>query len=140
MQMCQSHWDILREEVEEQGLNGMVSANGEIMAMKMQAEISSMGTDEEERIEDFDPLMRAWFMIMSRTLDMVGLYAFTADFGCPICALNSKRTEDGACSCGSEECGAKEPGSIPDFVNWIKGPDSCVASIREMCVERGWIK
>lgn len=133
--MCQSHWDMLRDEVAAQGMANMVSANGEIVAMRMAAELQGA----EDSVEDFDPLVRCWFMIMSRTLDLVGLPALTEEFGCPICFLNSKRTPDGACPCDNAECGGKEPGSIPDYETWLVGEVSCVAAVREMCVERGWV-
>lgn len=138
MRMCQSHWDMLREEVTAQGMGNLVSGNGEIVAMKMAAELQST-PGEDEQVEDFDPLMRAWFMIMSRTLEMVGLAAMAEEFGCPICALNSYRNEDGSCPCDDPECGGKEPGSIPDHETWLVGDDSCVASLREYAVGKGWI-
>lgn len=139
MEMCQSHWDMLRDEVKAQGLYNLVSANGEIATMKMVAEIQKAGTEEPERVEDFDPLMRCHWMITERTLGMVGPAAFMPEFGCPICFFNSKRTPEGACSCDKPDCGATAPGSIPDFETWLVGPNSCVASVREMCIEYGWI-
>lgn len=136
MRMCQSHWDMLREEVHAQGMGEMISANGEVATMRMTAELQ---LDDEERKDDFDPLLRCWFMIMSRTLEMAGLAAMTEEFGCPICTMNEMRTEDGACPCTDPECGGKEPGSIPNFETWLTGEASCVASVKEMCVERGWL-
>ena len=136
--MCQSHWDMLREEVKSQGMGDLISANGDIVTMKMVAELQAEpGT--EERVEDFDPLMRCWFMIMNRTLEMVGLPAMTEEFGCPICRLNEMRTEDGQCGCDEPGCEGKFPGAIPDHETWLHGESSCVVAVKEMCVERGWL-
>lgn len=136
MRMCQTHWDMLRNEVTAQGMGDMVSANGDIAAMRMVAQIT--GAAEESRT-DFDPLMRCFTMIMTRTLEIAGLAAFMADFGCPICTLNKHRMADGACACPNPECGGKTPGSIPDHETWLVGPTSCVASVRAYAVEKGWL-
>jgi len=133
--MCQDHWDKLREEVTAQGMGDLVSANAEIVTMRMIAELKGA----EESKTDFDPLLRCWTMIMGRTLDIVGLSAMTEGFGCPICTLNSYRTPDGACACSNPECGAKEPGSVPDHETWLTGPTSCVTAVREHAQEQGWL-
>lgn len=136
MRMCQSHWDMLREEVKAQGLYDLVSANGDIVAMKLVAELK--GSPDSR--DNFDPLMRCNFMIMNRVMDGLGLMVMAEDFGCPICFLNSQRAEDGSCKCGHPQCPNKQPGSLPDFETWIVGPESCVASVREMAEARGWLK
>ena len=80
------------------------------------------------------------FMVMNRTLEEVGLGAMTEEFGCPICRFNTLRTEDGRCVCTNDECQGKEPGSVPNFEEWIVGPNSCVASAKGYMVEQGWIE
>lgn len=139
MQACQKHWDMLRNEVEAQGMYHLVSGNSEIASMKLAGELAGETAGKEESKDTFDPLMRCWFMIMNRTLEIAGVAALHAEFGCPICRFNEARTEDGRCKCNDPNCKAKEPGSVPDHETWLVGPDSCVASVREMCVERGWL-
>lgn len=133
---CQPHWDMLREGVEEQGLSDLVSANGEIAVMKTAGELQ--GADD---LSTFDPLMRCFWMIENRILDLAGLAAMHPDFGCPICRHDEQRTEDGRCACPDPACpGKDQPGVIPSAETWLKGPGSAPESVREMALERGWIK
>ena len=135
MQFCQNHWDMLREEVISSGMGNLISGNGEVAVVKMVGEIK----DGEDTKENFDPLMRCHWMIVNRSLDYAGPQVFTEQFGCPICFFNNIRNPDGSCPCTNLNCPAKEPGSVPDFETWIKGPDSCVASVKEYVTEKGWL-
>lgn len=140
MDFCQRHWDMLRQEVIDQGMGSLIGANSEIAALKLTGELVDGLAGKQESKDTFDPLMRAYFMIFSRTLDMVGLDALREDFGCPICFFNKYRNPDGSCPCTNPNCGGKASDSIPDHETWLVGPESCVTAVREMCVERGWIE
>lgn len=136
---CQPHWDMMREEVKARGMEPLVSGNGEIAAMKMVGELKEGLAGNEEQREDFDPLLRVFWMIENRTIEMIGLVSMTRDFGCPICFFNSFRNDDGSCTCGKPECPYFAPGSIPNHESWIAGDESATASVAAMCREKGWI-
>jgi hypothetical protein len=128
---------MLRKEVRDQGMDDLVSGNGEVLAVKMLDELENTG---EETKEMFDPLMRAWFMIENRAMEGIGPAILHPDFGCPLCRISDSRTEDGACKCPNADCPNRAPGSVPNPEEWIKGPDSAVASLKEYASEKGWIK
>lgn len=134
MRMCQEHWDVLREEVNKQGMGEWVVSDGQTLIDQIVHQ-----AQHGEQPVNYDPLMSCWMMIVARTTDMVGLAALDPEFGCPICFFNSKRNPDGSCPCGQPECGAKEPGTIPPFEEWIAGPKSCVVAAREHMEEQGWL-
>jgi hypothetical protein len=90
--------------------------------------------------ENFDPLMRCNWMILNRAIDIAGIPAIDDRFGCPICVFNTGRSEDGSCKCDDPHCHNKNPGSIPNFETWLVGPDSAAASVKQMMLERGWLK
>ena len=132
MKFCQNHWDMLRENIKKEGIYDWVAQSGETAVAMM--------TDELARGEhtpvNYDPLMNCHNMIFGRTLEMVGAYALSEEFGCPICFFNSKRTEDGRCLCDDPNCHAKEPGTIPPFETWLEEtPKAC----KEYMQEKGWI-
>lgn len=134
--MCQTHWDMLRQEITDQGLAGWVAPDGATALAQL--------VDGIRRGEDtpgnYDPLMACHNMILERSLEMAGLAAMTGAFGCPICFFNRHRTPDGRCTCGRPGCKANEPGSIPDFEGWLTGPASCVTAAKAHMVAQGWIE
>jgi hypothetical protein len=130
--VCQEHWDMLKKEIDEQGLSNFVSANGTIAAMKLTSEANG----DKESLDNFDPLMRCYFMLLTRAMEIYGLAGIN---GCLICKCNSQRNPDGSCICPDENCHNKEPGSLPDFETWLVGPDSCVTSVKGYMKEMGWL-
>lgn len=136
MQMCQPHWDLLRGEVIAQGIGDWIASSGAMAAAQLADQIKR---DENTKV-NYDPLMACHSMLMSRVAEGLGLMVFAADFGCPICYLNERRTPEGACACGEPDCPNKEPGCLPDFETWIVGPNSCVIAARNYMIEQGWIK
>lgn len=132
---CQAHWDMLREEVNAQGMGDMVSANGEIAAMRTVSELKG----EADTKEMFDPLMRAFWMIENRLLEGLGAAVLHPDFGCPLCRIRESRTDDGVCKCPNPGCPNRTPGSVPDPETWIKGPDSAVTSLKQYVEKMGWL-
>lgn len=132
MKFCQEHWDILRENLRKEGIYDWVATSGEMAVDMLKDEIAR----GEHTQVNYDPLMACHTMMMDRTLEMVGLYCMTKDFGCPICFFNSYRNEDGSCKCVDPECTAKEPGAIPPFETWLEQtPKVC----KEYMQEQGWI-
>lgn len=135
MKFCQNHWDMLRTEVAEQGLTDWIAPDG-ATAIAQLIDQTKQGTSTPV---NYDPLMDAHNMIMTRAIEGLGLMVMGPDFGCPICFLNERRSEDGACTCGHPECPNKQPGSLPDFEAWLRGPDGAVTAAKGHMVSQGWV-
>lgn len=73
MQICQAHWDALKKEISDLGLERFVSKTG---AEAVQGLVDG----------SFDPLMGAHNAIVSNALDNFGLEAL--EDGCPICRFD----------------------------------------------------
>lgn len=132
MQFCQSHWDMLRQNIIDEGIGDWIAGSGETLI----AQLKDQAAQGEHTRTNYDPLMNCHNMIMSRALDLVGLYVMAPEFGCPICYFNSWRTEDGRCICKDPNCNAKEPGTIPNIETWLEEtPKAC----KEYMIEQGWI-
>lgn len=134
MVLCLHHLGHLHEEVNRLGLGGYVSKTGEEGARRTLDHITHGAT-----AENYDPLITAATLVMTRAAEMLGTNRMLADAGCPICVLNTYRTEDGRCLCGNDDCGGREPGSIQPFESWLVGPESAVESVRQFMVEQGWV-
>lgn len=133
---CDKHWTMLRQEVEDQGMGKFIGGNGEIAAMKMMGELQS----DEDILDNFDPLMRCFFMLMNKTLDIFGPTAlFDPEWDCTICKCNEQVNENGSCKCSDPDCHNKAPGSMPNFEIWLTGPESCVWSVKKYMQEKGWL-
>lgn len=137
MQMCERHWSMLRDKIREEGLRDWVATDGETAVAQLADQIAR---GESTRV-NFDPLMAAHNMIMSNALQSVGLTLFTVDEHgneyCPLCLLNSRRTEDGQCACTDPNCQAKYPGAIENFDNWVS---HAVVGAKQYMIEQGWIE
>lgn len=132
MKMCQPHWDTLRQNVIDEGLGDWIAPSAEVAMDQLTDEVSRGAHTKT----NYDPLMNCHNMIMSRTLEMVGLYSLSEEFGCPICFFNTKRTEDGRCNCGLPDCVAQVPGCLPPFETWLEEtPKACKVYMQE----KGWI-
>lgn len=79
MKFCQPHWDALREAINARGLGHLVAVNGRDAHARAVAELKG-----EADVSDFDPLMAAHNMILSRATQDFGLALFTGDY-CPVC-------------------------------------------------------
>lgn len=88
MQMCQAHWDRLREAVKDCGLEAFVAKNGEDALERV---VSSLH-DHALGASNFDPLMGANFAIWSAFLQDVGIAGLAYD-GCPLCAVKEQDPE-----------------------------------------------
>ena len=134
--MCQPHWDMLRQEIADQGLRAWVAPDGETAVAQL---VDGLKRGEDTPV-NYDPLMSCNWMLIDRAMQSIGLMVMHQEFGCPICYLNEHiRGEDGSCKCGHAECPNKEPGSVPDFETWLVGPDGCVSAAKAHMVAQGWI-
>lgn len=91
MRMCQTHWDMLREEVKSQGLMPFVAKDGEIALQNVEADLN--GAPEKDT---FDPLMNANFAIWGNALDAGGLYLMSQkEDGTPYCPICESEAHNG---------------------------------------------
>lgn len=70
MNMCQQHWDRLREKIGERGLSRLVAPDGETAAAQM-ADQFRRG-DADPTPANFDPLMSAFWAIGSNVMSKLG--------------------------------------------------------------------
>lgn len=108
MQMCKSHWWLMKESVHARGLWPLVATDGAQVVYRMQQEIEETADDST-----YDPLMAVTHMINTQALKMGGAYMLVDNF-CPLCEVN------------------KYLGMGTD-VEWVKG---CMDSISQYCIER----
>lgn len=80
MQICQQHWDALREAIKSRGLWHLVSKDGQTAAENL-AKDTDEGRISPER---FDPLMQSFIMITAQAIEMFGLMTMNDGF-CPVC-------------------------------------------------------
>ena len=136
MQFCQPHWDMMRAEIEKLGIADWVASDGETAAKQL---VDQVKRDETTPV-NYDPLMAAHNAIFGRVLQGLGLVVMNADYGCPICDLNSRRDEDGFCTCDHPDCPNQRGRTpMPDFETWLRGPDSAPAASKAYMVEQGWV-
>lgn len=117
MKFCQSHWDELRQAIDDRGLSHLVAKDGVAAAKRLVFELE--GTDKPD---DYDPLMAANWMISGRVLEEVGLVMMMGDY-CPLCMVEDEGQRRGQRAGLASE--------------WIK---SCTDSVREYCVYLGLIE
>lgn len=104
MNLCEKHWEELKQAIKDRGLYHLVAKSPE--------EATQNAVDSLEGKEPpFDPLMSASNMIFSHALDAVGFDVMRPEEGadkppCPICHMLK------VCSCGR--------GDGCDINNWIK--------------------
>lgn len=67
MNICQDHWDRLREAIKARGLGALISDGGERAAQVMARAISEV----EPSVDNFDPLLNAWGAIGSNTMSAI---------------------------------------------------------------------
>lgn len=134
--ICEEHWKMMRDEVTRLELDKYVGANGEIAAMRL---VDQLQTGEDSQM-NYDPLMSAYFMIFNRALDIAGFRVMHPDFGCIICEFYKMRGPEGECICGNPECPNKgQKNVVPDFVDWLTGPESALVACKEYMKEKGWL-
>lgn len=70
MKLCDDHWAKLRAAIDERGLSGFISSDGEA-ATKILAE-QLTNPDAPATVDNFDPLMNANMAIWSNTMGTLG--------------------------------------------------------------------
>lgn len=116
MKYCQSHWNRLRQAIEQHGMEKLVARDGQAAAARLVKEIEGRAD-----LLNFDPLMAAHNEITRRFLEPLGadgLYVFMGDY-CPLCELvrlNPQKPQLDA--------------------NWING---CTKELQDFCLKEGLI-
>lgn len=99
MNMCQVHWDKLREAIRSRGLYRFVAPDGAVAARR--------AVDGA-----FDPLMNAGMAIFTHAMDKVGLHLMAPGGDgtppCPLCFLKAQCPDT-----------AHPKGECPYFETWI---------------------
>lgn len=67
MNICQGHWDRLRELIEERDLGHLASQGGPVAAARLRDEVER----GERTVANFDPLMAAFFAIGTNAMDYI---------------------------------------------------------------------
>jgi hypothetical protein len=80
MKLCQSCWDKLRIAIEQRGLGGFISKDGEVAASQIVNQLTA-GVS----VDNYDPLMAANFAIWSQSLQSFGIGMMSEDAPCPLC-------------------------------------------------------
>jgi len=87
MKMCQKHWDALRQGVHERGMSHLIPHSGQDAADRIKKEQQGDAVPP-------DPLMEAYNMILSRSIEFLGMYILSMKEGteasneghyCPLC-------------------------------------------------------
>jgi hypothetical protein len=125
MKFCQSHWDALKAAIESRGLGHLVAANGRDAHARVVADLTG-----KSDVSDFDPLMSAHWMIVSRATQVLGIGIMCAkeDGGeyCPVCELVTATPPPPA--------GHQYP---TNELYFIDGPaDAMLADCREMGIDK----
>jgi len=126
MKPCDKHWTMMRAAVEERGITHLIkTAQQNHAAIVDQLERTDAGRQPDAgapRADEFDPLMSAYWMVMSRALEHGGLYLMHTPEGgghyCPIC-----------------EAIKHTPDSTPEATerHWIDGPaDAALAQAAQL--------
>lgn len=89
MQFCQTHWDELRDAIEERKLDHLVAKSGEEAAERMKAELEGTAG-----VSNFDPLMSAHTMIVGNALNALGPALLMGDY-CPLCEIEKTAKAEG---------------------------------------------
>jgi hypothetical protein len=80
MKMCSKHWQELRDAIIDRGLEKLISNSAESL---FDSTIKSI--QGEASIDDYDPLMTAYFEICSQALSILGVGLLLEETTCPIC-------------------------------------------------------
>jgi hypothetical protein len=86
MKFCQTHWDALKAAIESRGLGHLIAVNGRDAHARAVADLTGKAD-----VSDFDPLMSAHWMIVSRATQDFGIGIMGVDANgnqyCPACEL-----------------------------------------------------
>lgn len=107
MNICQPHWDRLKQAIYSRGLNDFIAADGKEIIRQV---VKSVNNPDTLALEDFDPLLAANNMISSFAMQHAGLSmlvpdAQTGKLPCPLCLVAGPHDQnwiDGACDQAAE--------------------------------------
>lgn len=99
MQICQNHWDKLREAIVARGLGHLISPSGEKALNMVEFSNKTLSDPKTDFFESYDPLLAANFCIWNVTVEYMGLSALQADSTCPLCAM-----DDHERTCKNPDC------------------------------------
>src|SRR5258708_3288674 len=94
MRICDPHWNQLKTAIDERGLSGFVSKDGEAAVKIFVATASGA-----EGKDVFDPLLQANLAIWGNALEAFGPEIMSEGAPCPLCALDNH-----AAGCNDEGC------------------------------------
>lgn len=80
MQMCNKHWEQLKQTIDNNGLSKLISKDVDEATESTIKTIQGNAT-----IEDYDPLMTAYFEICSQAISILGISVLIDEKTCPIC-------------------------------------------------------
>lgn len=113
MKFCDNHWESLKDAIEIRSLSHLVSKNEEDAAARIQKEL-----DGKHSLDNYDPLLNAYWMLMQKAVEMGGIYMMSNDNICPLCEVRNNL------------------GLLED-IRWING---CCDSILVFCEENNLVK
>lgn len=85
IKMCDKHWNMLRAEIDNNGLNKFIAGTGEDVIEKM--------IGDPDDVKNFDPLMIANIHICAFLIENEAIDGNMAD-GCPICVAMEHQIEE----------------------------------------------
>lgn len=141
MRICQDHWNAMRAKLDELGIGhiGHKSGQAAIAAAEAQIERAQVGDSPTPTNDEWDPLMAMNYNFWSRALEIVGLAAMAADFGCPLCHARADydlHAKPGGC--GDPTCNRPQDTSgDPTDEAWIRG---CAEAMRDEAHRRGLVQ
>lgn len=94
MRFCKSHWEKLKAAITHAGIFHLVAQNGKEAADSAVRQLEGAA----DPVNDFDPLMNAYWAIVNNCLNNGGLYLMGADENgdeyCPLCELAKNYSVD----------------------------------------------
>ena len=98
MKICESHWRMMRDAIEERGLSGLIAKDGPTAFANevAQLEAAQVGDPEPHKAAPFDPLMSMHWHFSNEALRCGGLYLLAAppdgapDY-CPVCEFEKNQ-------------------------------------------------
>lgn len=123
MKFCKEHWQALRAAVQVRGMDHLVAKNGAQAVNDAVAQLQ--GTDS---LENWDPLMAAYWAISGRVLQAVGLPLLMGDH-CPLCLVQQDYET-------IKQTPRFDPALHTDATSWI---NSCTDSMQQYARQHGLI-
>ena len=134
MKACSKHWQMLRAAIEERGLSHLVAKDGHAAMEPMVLQLEG-----REREAMFDPLMSAYWMIVSAATARVGLSLYAGgDEQCPVCVgVAWNLAKQAALGADPDYNGGNPTTEADEERYWIDGPANAQRVIAE---EKGLVQ